>query len=877
MKKYMRQMIPFPLILALVAAISLLITPPCEAAPAEDPAGAFLRGYTEFQNGERLEAAGDVTQAAAKFRFAATILEQIARQNPEWQPLVVQYRLRKITDSLNRVENQTPSRPALPVNGNTNDRFLEGDLPRPDPPARSSNSINRVPPSQSSSLPDRTQQSSENANRSSDGEISKMRQENRELREQLSQRTAELKSALHAVDKTRVSVVELRHELAQTKSRLDDALKDRGSVEKLRADFAKQLAVITGEFEKTRAERTVLEEENERLHAKLEQAATYITASDAIRKTLESERKTFHDERESARADRNKVQAELQTALAEVKDSRERLSELAILTAENKKLQEKAATSEKKATALQAKIKENDAAIAKLQTQLTKTITPASLDKVREELGKEIAIREEMSRLAEQEKNTLKQKVEGMEKREADLTESLRVAQNSSGDLGTLQKDLQTAQAAITKANEEKAVLEKQLAEAKASQGNTPPEITEKLAATTQRIADLEASKIESEALAKKLADAETKLAGLTASSPDKDGLIATLQTEVSSVSERLFAMRGELTARDTRIDTLEKQLDNTAAELTEIRLRPGSPDEPGNKEALVENELLRNILLRELKEQSRRQQAKRLIEEEIKTLAVQSETISENLQLLGAGIALTDEERKLFRMPVALMEESDAGNLEVSIAFTKPSGNETASSSTPPKAQGFEHLTPALKERAQKAQHLFEQGNLAEAEKQFFALTKDSPNNYYIIAQLAATQFQAGKTNASEIALNRVMELHPEDPFALSILGVVYFRQGKLPEAEATLRKAIELDPKKARSYNYLGIVLSQLAKSKEAETVLQKSINIDPKYAEAHFNLAVVYATQQPPALELARKHYQSAIKLGADADPSLERIIR
>jgi len=118
---------------------------------------------------------------------------------------------------------------------------------------------------------------------------------------------------------------------------------------------------------------------------------------------------------------------------------------------------------------------------------------------------------------------------------------------------------------------------------------------------------------------------------------------------------------------------------------------------------------------------------------------------------------------------------------------------------------------------------------------------------------------------------------LKPDDPFSLSTLGVVLYRQGKLADAESSLRRSIALEPKQARSYNYLGIVLSNNGDSKEAETMLQKAIKIDPKYAEAHFNLAVVYASQNPPAIELARKHYRSAVSMGAAPDASLERILR
>jgi len=36
------------------------------------------------------------------------------------------------------------------------------------------------------------------------------------------------------------------------------------------------------------------------------------------------------------------------------------------------------------------------------------------------------------------------------------------------------------------------------------------------------------------------------------------------------------------------------------------------------------------------------------------------------------------------------------------------------------------------------------------------------------------------------------------------------------------------------------------------------------------------VIYATQRPPSLEMARWHYQKALETGHPKDPTLERIL-
>ena len=61
------------------------------------------------------------------------------------------------------------------------------------------------------------------------------------------------------------------------------------------------------------------------------------------------------------------------------------------------------------------------------------------------------------------------------------------------------------------------------------------------------------------------------------------------------------------------------------------------------------------------------------------------------------------------------------------------------------------------------------------------------------------------------------------------------------------------------------------------EMISLIRKAVELDENYAEAHFNLAMVYSERQPPAIELARRHYYRARALGAAADPDMERILK
>jgi Flp pilus assembly protein TadD len=56
-----------------------------------------------------------------------------------------------------------------------------------------------------------------------------------------------------------------------------------------------------------------------------------------------------------------------------------------------------------------------------------------------------------------------------------------------------------------------------------------------------------------------------------------------------------------------------------------------------------------------------------------------------------------------------------------------------------------------------------------------------------------------------------------------------------------------------------------------------LRRAVEIRPDYADAHFNLAVFCLERDPPAVELARRHYRRALDLGAAPDPLVERALK
>ena len=75
----------------------------------DDPAREYFSAYQEFQRAERLEREGRNDDAIAKFRFVATQLSQIKSQSPDWQPMVIDFRLSKTKEAIVRLEGSLES------------------------------------------------------------------------------------------------------------------------------------------------------------------------------------------------------------------------------------------------------------------------------------------------------------------------------------------------------------------------------------------------------------------------------------------------------------------------------------------------------------------------------------------------------------------------------------------------------------------------------------------------------------------------------------------------------------------------------------------------------------------------------------------------
>lgn len=173
-------------------------------------------------------------------------------------------------------------------------------------------------------------------------------------------------------------------------------------------------------------------------------------------------------------------------------------------------------------------------------------------------------------------------------------------------------------------------------------------------------------------------------------------------------------------------------------------------------------------------------------------------------------------------------------------------------------------------------AQRAFQVGDLPTAEKRYLEVLQQDGNNVNTLANLASIQLEINRVDDAEKNIKKALSVDPDDDFSLYLLGRIRFGQEKYDDALDALSRSAKINPANADTQNYLGIALSEKGLRQPAETALRKAIQIQPGHAAAHNNLSVVYITQNPPAVALARWHYQKSLAAGHARNLVLEKLL-
>ena len=464
----------------------------------------------------------------------------------------------------------------------------------------------------------------------------------------------------------------------------------------------------------------------------------------------------------------------------------------------------------------------------------------------------------------------------GLAKAQADAKKTREALEQSQQEVKSAKSQANDRQAKrlekqLTDKQESLEKTEKELASLKTTNNNLESEL--KSFRKGNREKDLQA---EVEALQKKMSDNQGELEKVS-------GNLAEIKNDKASLEEELKSFKKGNREKDleTKVSSLEKQLAKSNSQLKETSGNLASAEssndsledqlkalQKGSREKEMRdyiNSLEKRLAKAERKNTNPASKRKglsgifnwrksgRAEEALVAELQNRLDTLRSRLEILEAEkIPYTDEEKKLFAEPKT--GDQPANTLQAKIA-TLPEGG----------AADFKAGQAALVE-----------AKYGEAEQKFLHVLKLDEENPLTLGSLAMAQMEQGNYDGAEASLERALKNNDKDAFSLSLLGTLRYRQKKYEEARDYLAKAVKLNPEDANAQHFLGSALNNLGQRKAAETALRKALQIKPGHAEAHHNLAVVYATQKPPFIALAKFHYEKAVAAGRAKNAELEKIL-
>jgi Flp pilus assembly protein TadD len=201
-------------------------------------------------------------------------------------------------------------------------------------------------------------------------------------------------------------------------------------------------------------------------------------------------------------------------------------------------------------------------------------------------------------------------------------------------------------------------------------------------------------------------------------------------------------------------------------------------------------------------------------------------------------------------------------------------------SGSTPPVASNSSSsgakLPAEVKPLAEQAKQAFEREKFPDSEKLYDKALQIAPNNVYLLSNRAVVQYRMGKFKQAEETFKKALSIAPEDAFCWSTIGIVYYQEEKFDEAVNALTKSLAINPKNPTAHNYLGITAAQKGWLEAAQKELESAVQLDPKYGDAWYNLAITLATKVPPDKVEAKKAYDKALELGIPKDQTMEDLL-
>lgn len=390
--------------------------------------------------------------------------------------------------------------------------------------------------------------------------------------------------------------------------------------------------------------------------------------------------------------------------------------------------------------------------------------------------------------------------------------------------------------------------------------------------------------------LEKELAETRAKLQSLATEKEKDSAMIAGLKERLVQVEGELVATRKENAQFRDRMSLLEKQLSEAKAALEAV-------PPPADPMLAEENRTLREIVVRQLRQQVYRARARNLLLSELAKLEINSKALIRYIdQLEGKGSEPTPEEvariqdheiRALSGVELSgKFFGGDAGENQDAEPATEPESTETspeiaankaqapAADTRPDVAASFDAQKRGLAVTAEAA---FRQGNFQEAEETYRLIVEADPADVRMICNLGVSLIKQEKFGDAIPKFQDALNREETNAFAHLMLGVCHWKLRQPGLAVDRLNRSLVLQPANPQAWLYLGLLAMDAGQLRDAETAFAKAIEIKPDYPLAHYNLAVVHTKPGSADPVQAKRSYEESLRLGGARDEAIELFLR
>src|SRR5206468_544554 len=280
-------------------------------AQPDEPSEIFLKAYMTAQQGEKFEHENQFKTALAKYRSAGNLIEELRKSHPDWQPAIVDYRGRKISEGILRIQDKISTQsdlasgasrspeavPAPSQAGGQSEAGVEPPSASETTPRASSESIKATTKKLRDNL-DQLQAALEK----SQSDLETARKEKELVNTRLQQSNSKLEKAQSEIEKSKKAEHEVSNRLAQAQESLKALQSSRDSSTKEQEQLRAEVASLKDAVAAANEARVTAEKQKDETNAKFAEANKQIA-------TLAQERDQARDQLKGMKETEQRVQA----------------------------------------------------------------------------------------------------------------------------------------------------------------------------------------------------------------------------------------------------------------------------------------------------------------------------------------------------------------------------------------------------------------------------------------------------------------------------------------------------------------------------------------------------------------------------------------